>query len=78
MRQRIGHFFLFVGIILLFFTPVPTVANTNVPQEPLDNDKQPINAMDLVNEQIDNMDFQEIEGFWNNIIHEYGEVLTRN
>lgn len=75
MRQRIGHFFLFVGIILLFFTPVPTVANTNVPQEQLDNDKQPINAMDLVNEQIDNMDFQEIEGFWNNIIHEYGGFL---
>lgn len=73
MKQKIWLLSLIIGIMFMIFFPVRSVANSYEPETY--NEDNPVNAMDLVNDQIDKMDFHEIESFWNEVIEKYGGFL---
>lgn len=72
MKQKSIWISLLFGIGLFFLWTSTSFANTDAEKE---STEEPTTPNELVNEQIERMDFSEVETFWNQIVDEYGGFL---
>lgn len=75
MKQRSSLFTILLGITLFFLLGIPAEASVNLANDTDGSEDQPETALDLVNEQLDHMDFSDIEQYWNQVVDEYGGFL---
>ena len=75
MKQKTSLNMLLLGITLFFFLGTPAEASVNLANDVNVTEEQPETALDLVNDQLDHMNFSDIEQYWNQIVDDYGGFL---